>query len=194
MAVMMILEWQGVSADDYARLNDTLGIHGDADAPPGLVEHVAALTDDDELVICDVWESDEALGSFFDERLGPAIHQLGLSEPAHRRADVHNHRPGNASEANVLILIEAPGMTTGDYNAMAGTMPSHAEDASQPWHVHIAAADDDGVVVADLWASPEEFGQFAQDEIIPAAQQAGVAGIDHRVLRVHNRIRGSSVG
>jgi hypothetical protein len=192
MAVMMIIEWQGVSADDYARLNDRLGIHDDSDAPEGLVEHVAALTDDEELVICDVWESDEALESFFDTRLGPAIAELGLSQPDPRTAPVHNHRPGTAGEGNVLILIEAPGMTTDDYDAMAGSMPSHAEDAAQPWHIHVAAADDEGVVVADMWASPDEFGRFAQEEIMPAAQEAGVAGIDHKVLHVHNRIRGQA--
>ena len=30
MAIMMILDWEGVSAEQYARVNDTMGIHADA--------------------------------------------------------------------------------------------------------------------------------------------------------------------
>ena len=193
MAILMILEWQGVTTDDYARVNETIGIHSNADAPDGLIEHICALTDDDELVIADLWESEEKLGTFFETRLGPAIHQLELPESQPRIAPVHNHEPGTASEGNTLILIEVEGASTDDYDAMRATMPSHADDSpGHPGHVHIAATDGNSVIVADLWPSPEAFGQFAQDEIGPAAQKAGVTDFDQRTLRVHNRIRGRS--
>jgi hypothetical protein len=35
MAVLMILEWQDVTTSDYERVNETIGIRGDADAPDG---------------------------------------------------------------------------------------------------------------------------------------------------------------
>jgi hypothetical protein len=47
-------------------------------------------------------------------------------------------------------------------------------------------------LVADLWPSPEAFGQFAQEQVGPAAQRAGVTSMNQRTLRVHNRIRGRS--
>ena len=192
MAILMILEWQGVTTDDYARVHDTIGIRSDSDAPPGLIEHICALTDDDELVIVDLWESEQALGTFIETRLGPAIQQLELPEAAPRIARVHNHQPGTASEGNVLILIEADA-TTDDYDAMRATMPSHAEDGpGHPGHVHIAATDGDSVIVADLWPSPEAFGQFAQEEVGPAAQKVGLTQMEQRTLRVHSRIRGGS--
>jgi hypothetical protein len=193
MAVLMILEWQDVTTEDYERVNETIGIRSDADAPEGLIEHVAALTDDDELVIVDLWESDEALGRFVETRLAPAIKQLELPEATPRMAQVHNHQPGSASEGNTLILIELEGATTDDYDAMAGSMPAHAEGGpGHPGHVHIAASDGKGLLVADLWPSPEAFGQFAQEQVGPAAQNAGVSEMDQRTLRVHNRIRGRS--
>jgi hypothetical protein len=33
MAVLMILDWQGVSTDDDDRVNEVMGIRSDADAP-----------------------------------------------------------------------------------------------------------------------------------------------------------------
>jgi heme-degrading monooxygenase HmoA len=193
MAILMILEWQGVTTDDYERVNETIGIRSDADAPQGLIEHVAALTEDDELVIVDLWDSEQAQGAFIENRLGPAIQQLELPESAPRIVPVHNHEPGTASEGNTLILIEVDGATTDDYDTMAATMPSHAEDGpGHPGHVHIAASDGNSLIVADLWPSPEAFGEFAQAEVGPAAQKAGVTEMDQRTLRVHNRIRGRS--
>ena len=195
MAVLMILEWQDVTTSDYERVNETIGIRGDADAPDGLIEHVAALTEDDEMVIVDLWESEAALGRFIETRLAPAIKQLGLPESEPRLAHVHNHQRGTAGEGNTLILIEVEDATTADYDAMTGSMPAHAEDGpGHPGHVHIAATDGNSLLVADLWPSPEAFGQFAQEQVGPAAQKAGVTTMDQRTLRVHNRIRGRSAG
>ena len=73
MAIMMILEWEGVSPDQYERVNQSMGIVSDADAPDGLISHVAAIDERGELVIVDLWESEQALGSFVEKRLGPAL-------------------------------------------------------------------------------------------------------------------------
>jgi len=193
MAVLMILEWEGVSVEDYQRVNDAMGIRGDADAPDGLIEHVAGLTEDDELVIVDLWESAEKLEAFFETRLAPAIEQLELPESEARVAQVHNHQPGTADEGNVLILIEVEDTGTDTYDAMASTMPAHAEGGpGHPAHVHIAATDGTNVIVADLWPSKDAFGQFAQEQVGPAAQQAGITDMNQRTLKVHNRIRGAA--
>ena len=85
MAIMMILEWEGVSPEQYARVNETMGIHSDADVPEGLISHVAAIDDDGELTIIDLWESEQALGGFFETRLGPALDRGG--HPAVAAAD-----------------------------------------------------------------------------------------------------------
>jgi heme-degrading monooxygenase HmoA len=191
MAVLMILESEGVTPEQYAQLNEEMGIRSDADAPEGLIEHVAALTEDDELVVVDLWESEQALGAFFESRLGPAMHKLEYPEAQPRILPVHNHQQGSASEGNTLILIEVEDATTGDYDAMASEMPAHAADGpGHPGHVHIAATDGSSLLVADLWPSPEAFGQFAEEQVGPAAAKAGVSGVKPRLMRVHNRIRG----
>jgi heme-degrading monooxygenase HmoA len=193
MAIMMILESQDATTEDYARLNDTMGLHSDADAPDGLIEHIAALTDDEQLVVVDVWESEEALGAFFETRLGPAIKQLGLPQAQPRMAHVHNHQKGSAAEGNTLILIDVEGGTTDQYDAMSGSMEAHREGGpGHPGHVHVAASDGKSLLVADLWPSPEAFGKFVQEQVGPAAQKAGVTAMDQRTLTVHNRIRGRS--
>lgn len=193
MAVLMIFEVEGATPEMYAQLNEEMGIRSDADAPEGLIEHVAALTDDDELVVVDLWESEQALGRFFETRLGPALHKLEYPEAQPRILPVHNHQQGTASEGNFLMLIEVDGATTDDYDTMASEMPAHAADGpGHPGHVHIAASDGSGLVVADLWPSPEAFGQFAQEQVGPASAKAGVSGIQPRTLRVHKRIRGRS--
>jgi heme-degrading monooxygenase HmoA len=192
MAVLMIFE-AGATPEQYEQLNEELGIRSDADAPEGLIEHIAALTDDDELVVVDLWESDQALGRFFETRLGPALRKLEMPESQPRIMPVHNHQQGSASEGNTLILIEVEDATTDDYDTMASEMPAHAADGpGHPGHVHIAATDGSSLVVADLWPSPEAFGQFAEEQVGPAAAKAGVSGVKPRMLRVHNRIRGRS--
>jgi hypothetical protein len=94
MAVMMILDWHGVSIEDYDRVNDEVGIRGDDDAPEGLISHVAAVDEDGEMVIADVWESDEALATFLETKLGPALQKLSLPESEPRIMPVHNRLRG----------------------------------------------------------------------------------------------------
>jgi len=191
MAVLMVMEVPGGTTDQYEKVNEIMGIRGDEDAPEGLVQHVAA-TSDDGVVIVDVWESQEALDRFFQERLGAALEQGGLgSDAPPRRHEVHNRLTGKGTEPNVLLLIEADGLTTDQYDQMAARMPAHADGGSDgPWFSHTAATKDGGVVVVDVWDSPEAFGRFAEEQIGPAAQEAGMGPIEPRILPIHNILTG----
>jgi hypothetical protein len=105
--------------------------------------------------------------------------------------EVHNRLTGQGSAPNVLILIDADGLTTDQYDQMASRMPAHADGGSDgPWYAHTAATKDGGLVVADVWESAEAFGQFAQEQIAPAGQDAGMGPIEPRMLPVHNVITG----
>ncbi len=193
MPVMMILDWEGVSPEQYARVNDTMGIHSDADVPEGLISHVAAIDDKGELTIVDLWESEQALGRFVETQLGPALAEAGIPQSQPRIHPVHNHLHGSAAEDNVLILIEADDTSTDVYDRMAAEMPEHAGDSSgYPWHMHSVATDGTGIVVADLWPSEEAFGQFAAQRIGPAAQKHGMGPMRQKTLKVHNRLRSRS--
>jgi heme-degrading monooxygenase HmoA len=191
MAVVMIMESPGATTDQYDKVNEIMGIRGDEDAPEGLVQHVAA-TSDDGVVIVDVWESPEALDRFFQERLGAALEQAGLgSDAPPRRHEVHNRLTGKGTDANVLLLIDADGLSTDQYDQMASRMPAHADGGSDgPWFSHTAAKADGGMVVVDVWDSAEAFGRFAEEQIAPAGQEAGMGPIEPRILPIHNVIRG----
>jgi hypothetical protein len=191
MAVLMMMEVDGMTTDDYDRLNDALGIHGDEDAPDGLIQHAAGVDDDGRLVVVDLWESEAKLGSFFESRLGPAIEQLELPQVEPKIIPTHNYTRGLSDDAAVIVLIDMPDAGTAEYDQMLATMPAHINDA-HPAHIHIAASDGNGLYVADIWGSEEAFGQFAQEQIGPAAEQAGVTGVTPRMVKVHNTLRGTA--
>lgn len=194
MSVLMIMEAPGATTSEYDRANEIMGIHGDDDAPDGLVQHVAA-SNGDGIVIVDLWESEEALGRFFEERLGAALEQAGLGGSAKPRIlPVHNSVTGQGKEAGILMLIEIDDLDTDGYDAMASNMDAHTGDASHgPWVSHTAASKEGGgILVADLWESAEAFGKFAEEQIGPAAAEQGLGPIEPRLIPVHNRIKGKA--
>jgi hypothetical protein len=192
MAVMMIMDSPESTTEQYDRTNELLGIHGDDEAPEGLIQHVAA-SDGSGLVIVDVWDSAEAFARFM-ERVGPAAEEAGLGGPAGDPPppmQVHNRVTGQGKAANLLMLFDVDGLTTDQYDQMASRMPSHEGGGSDgPWVVHTAAVRDGGVVVADLWESAEAFGQFAQEQIAPAGEEVGMGPAEPRIIPVHNVING----
>ncbi len=83
MAEQLILEFAGVTADDYWAVNEALGLSPDRSEgwPDGIITHSAGTTDEGGLVVTEIWESQEAQGAFMNGRLGPALGQVGLPEP-----------------------------------------------------------------------------------------------------------------
>ena len=196
MSVLMVMEAPGATPEEYDRTNEIMGIHGDEDAPEGLIQHVAAF-DDEGLLIADVWESEEAIGRFYAERLGAALKEAGIADKASgepRRLPVHNALTGKGAEAGVVMMIEIEDLGTDAYDEMVSKMDAHTADGSQhPCTTHTAALrEGGGVVVLDLWESPEAFGKFAEEQIGPAGAAVGLGPIEPRILPVHNRIRGKA--
>ena len=193
MSVLMLLEMPGATIDQYEQVNEAMGISGTADAPEGLVEHVVGVADDG-LIVADVWESEEALGRFVERQLRPALEKAGVPPgPEARMHPVHNRLEGAGKEANVLLIVEI-GDGPDVYDAVTSKMDAHTADgSSHPSVSHTAAkTDTGGVLVVDLWASPDEFGSFAEQQIGPAAAEAGMGPLEPRFVKVHNRIRGKS--
>lgn len=85
MSDALILEFKGASADQYNAVNQTLGIDpatGQGDWPTGLLSHTGAMGEGGKIVVFEVWDSQESQGAFMASRLGPALGQAGLPEPA----------------------------------------------------------------------------------------------------------------
>ena len=193
MAVLMLLGLPGATPDQYDRANEILGIAGDDDAPEGLISHAAGLTDEG-MVIVDVWDSAESLERFFEEReVQAAMNEAGaeLGEP--RVLPVHNHSAGSGSDPAVLMIAEVDDFGTDTYDRMTATMEGHGPGATHPAVYHAAAVSESGgMVIVDIWESPEAFGKYAQEQIAPAGEQAGMTPFEPQFVPVHRRIKGQS--
>lgn len=85
MSDALILEFKGVGTDQYNLVNQILGVDpatGQGDWPPGLLSHTGAVGEGGNLVVFEVWDSQESYGAFMSSRLGPALGQAEVPEPA----------------------------------------------------------------------------------------------------------------
>ena len=192
MAILMTMDMPGGITEQYDRTNEILGIHGDANAPEGLISHVCGVTDDGVLII-DVWDSEESLHRFFEEGLGAALAEAGAPQADPTVVPVHGIIPqGAGTEANVIVITELPGFGTDAYDAIVANMDSHGgAGENHPCVSHVAGVTDDGLLIVDLWESPEAFAAFAQGELADAAP-ADMGPVEPRFVPVHNRIRGKA--
>ncbi|HEX5261088.1 MAG TPA: hypothetical protein VFW18_06385, partial [Gaiellales bacterium] len=155
MAVLALMEFEGGTIDQYEQINEALGIRGPEDAPDGLIRHVAGESDDG-LVIIDLWESPEAMADFYENSLRTASEQVeGVPEVEPRVAPVHNHISGQGEIAGVIMIAEVPGAGADVYDQVRDEIPGH--DENHPAVSHAAAITDDGLLIVDVWESPEAF-------------------------------------
>ncbi len=85
MSNAIILEFTGVSGDDYHAVNAMLGLDpetGEGDWPAGLLHHAGCAGDKGNFLVFELWDSQESQGSFMSSRLGPALDKVGLPEPS----------------------------------------------------------------------------------------------------------------
>jgi hypothetical protein len=196
MAILMLMELDGATTDDYDAVNDAIGIH-EGNLPDGLISHAVGPTEDGKgLLIADVWESPEQLEAFIQNQVGPAMQKVGLESDAQPRVHpVHNHFQGSGEEGNVIILIESPGFGPEHYDEVTGKMDSHEADGSgHPAVSHVAAITDDGMVFVDIWDSGEAAQKFVEEEVGPAAASAGhdLSNAQTRVVPVHNTFKSAA--
>jgi len=76
MAVMMIMEWPGVSLDQYDQARSKVDWEGNT--PDGAIAHFCA-HDGKGLRITDIWESGDHFQRFVDGRLTPVVQELGIT-------------------------------------------------------------------------------------------------------------------
>jgi hypothetical protein len=76
MPVVMIMEWEGVTPEQYDQARALVNWEGEP--PAGGLYHVAAF-DDQGLRVTDVWESAEHFQQFVAQRLMPGVKQLGIA-------------------------------------------------------------------------------------------------------------------
>jgi hypothetical protein len=88
MPVMMMMQWSGVTREQYDAVRKIVNFEGDA--PKGGLFHVAAFTENG-LQVTDVWERAEDFQAFVEQRLMPGVQQAGIQgEPRVEILPAHN--------------------------------------------------------------------------------------------------------
>jgi hypothetical protein len=75
MATIMLMHWREATPDQYDKVRHE--VQWDSDVPYGAKLHVCGFADDGMHVL-DVWESAETFNAFFEERIGPAVQEIGI--------------------------------------------------------------------------------------------------------------------
>ena len=84
MAAELILEFEGITTEEYWAVNKELGLDaqtGEGTWPDGLIAHSAGLNDGGHLVVIEVWDTPDHQARFMEERLGPALIKGGITGP-----------------------------------------------------------------------------------------------------------------
>ncbi len=88
MAVAMYMHWPGLTSDQYDSIMARLGL--DANPPAGWVLHMATVTEEG-VDVCDIWQTEQAFNGFLEQRVLPAVSELGIrGEPDIRVIPLHN--------------------------------------------------------------------------------------------------------
>ena len=74
MAVALLLEFPGATQEQFDQIAEKIGNM----SPPGLLYHVEGPIEGGWRVV-DVWESQEAVGKFFQETLGYVLQEAGIA-------------------------------------------------------------------------------------------------------------------
>ena len=88
----------------------------------------------------------------------------------------------------VVMQQDIPGMTPEQYDRVVEIMDLQSSPP-KGGIIHIAAFDDSGLHVTNVWETREDFERFAQERLGPAIQEAGAAAggpPEARFTEVHN--------
>ncbi len=87
MAVAMVMEWSGITPENYEEARKRVDWEGNV--PAGALFHVSRFTGDGIRVL-DLWETPEDFQRFAEERLMPVIKDMGIEgEPNVHFEPVH---------------------------------------------------------------------------------------------------------
>jgi hypothetical protein len=78
MATVMLMEWQGITPDQYTQVMKNLGLDGQK--PAGGMFHVAGFLGG-SLRVLDIWESQQTFETFQRDRLMAAVQKAGITAP-----------------------------------------------------------------------------------------------------------------
>jgi hypothetical protein len=80
VAIMMQMQWDGVTPEQYEELRKLVNWEGDQ--PPGAIAHVSAFTDKG-IRVTDIWDSADDFDAFLQGRLMPGVGNVGVAGEPH---------------------------------------------------------------------------------------------------------------
>lgn len=90
MAIGVILDYDGVTLDQYDQVVEKMGFVKNGEGAPGGISHWVAKTDTG-IRICDCWEDRETFDRFAEEQIGPYTREVGIEgAPRIEFYEVHN--------------------------------------------------------------------------------------------------------
>jgi len=94
----------------------------------------------------------------------------------------------------IAVQLDFKGGTLEQYDDVIGKMGFQPEGAGAPHGLfHWVTKTSDGIRITDVWDSKEAFERFAQDQIGPITQAAGVpAPPEIQFFEVHNYLTAGS--
>jgi hypothetical protein len=136
--------------------------------------------------VCDVWESQEAIDTFFKDRLGPALQQARIPPLSMALYPLASFLPATAftkakssAQANALnAVFEIPGGDQSAYNKIMSKL-NLAQSPQQGQIAHAAGPIPGGWRVVDTWESKEALDAFFHDRLGAILQQVGWNPIAH---------------
>lgn len=72
----MLMKWDGIKPEHYEKLRKSVNWEGNV--PQGAVFHVAAFGNN-VIHVTDIWESEQELNAFIQNRLMPEVAKLGIT-------------------------------------------------------------------------------------------------------------------
>ncbi len=75
MATVMLMHWREASPEQYDQVRARA--RWDQDLPDGAKLHVCGFADDG-MHILDIWDSEQAFNAFFEQRVRPAVAEVGI--------------------------------------------------------------------------------------------------------------------
>lgn len=88
----------------------------------------------------------------------------------------------------VAVQLDFVGMTLDQYDEILGMMGLTPTGPGAPGGIsHFVTKSEDGVRIVDVWETKEHFERFAQEQIAPYAEKAGVPNPPSvQFFEVHN--------
>jgi hypothetical protein len=111
MAVAMFMHWPGMTTGQYDAVMARLEL--DSNPAAGSVLHLAALTDEG-LEMCEVWQTEPAFHSFFEQRLLPIVEELEIEgEPEINLVPLYNLYAADADMIDRIGAVSLPAAVAG---------------------------------------------------------------------------------